>query len=76
MLNELDRVILTDDLPAVGLEAGDVGVIVFVYNAGEAYEVEFFALDGSTIAVATAYASQVRPITADDVSHARRRIPA
>lgn len=76
MLKEFDRVVLTDDLPDDELEAGDVGVIVFVHRGGEAYEVEFVTLDGNTIAVTTAYASQVRPITADDISHARRRIPA
>ncbi len=53
------------------MRAGDVGVIVRVHPQGKAFEVEFLALDGDTIAVATATASQVRPVTARDMSHAR-----
>ena len=77
MLREHDRVVLTEDLNEQGLKAGDVGVIVFVHKDGAAFEVEFLALDGNTVAVATARAGQVRPVTAQDVSHARTlRIPA
>lgn len=77
MLKEHDRVVLTEDLNEEGLKAGDVGVIVFVHRDGEAFEVEFLALDGNTVAVATIRADQARPVTAQDVSHARRiNIPA
>lgn len=77
MLKEHDRVVLKQDLTGQGLMAGDVGVIVFVHRAGEAYEVEFLALDGNTVAVATVPARNVRAVTARDVSHARTmRIPA
>ncbi|MCA1644669.1 MAG: DUF4926 domain-containing protein [Chloroflexi bacterium] len=40
VLKELDPVALLEDLPAYGLEAGDVGTVVFVHRAGEGYEVE------------------------------------
>lgn len=71
MLNEHERIVLTSAVPAEGLEAGDVGTIVHVYEDGEAYEVEFVALDGHTTAVATLEASQVRPVTRRDMTHSR-----
>ena len=70
-LKEHDRVVLTADLLEEGLRTGDVGVIVHVYPQGKAFEVEFFGLDGHTIAVAPAEASQVRPATARDIPHTR-----
>ena len=59
-IKEHDRVVLTTDLPAEKLEAGDVGTVVHVYRDGLAYEVEFFTLDGSTAAVVTVEAAQVK----------------
>ena len=53
MLKEHERVVLTRSKSGDGLEAGDVGTIVHVYPDGQAYEVEFVALDGHTTAVAT-----------------------
>jgi len=47
MLEEHDRVVLTDDMTETDLKAGDVGTIVHVYPDAEAFEVEFLALDGS-----------------------------
>ena len=71
MLREHDRIVLTQDLPKEGLQAGDVGVIVHAYEGDAAFEVEFLALDGNTIAVCTVEAAQVRGVTGQDVSHAR-----
>lgn len=71
MLKEHERAVLTQDLPAEGLQAGDVGVVVHVYPGHKAYALEFFALDGSTIAVTTVEAGYLRPVTDKDVSHAR-----
>jgi len=71
MLKEHERVVLTRPVPAEGLEAGDVGTIVHVYHDGQAYEVEFVALDGHTTAVATLEADQVRPVTSRDMTHSR-----
>jgi len=71
MFKEHDRVILTTDLPKEGLRAGDVGTIVHVHRRREAFEVEFLALDGHTVTVATVMASDVRPVTARDITHAR-----
>lgn len=71
-LGELDRVILTEDLPEYSLAAGDVGTVVDVYADGEGYEVEFCSLTGKTIAIATVESCQVRAVSASDVSHSRR----
>ncbi|MYH29292.1 MAG: DUF4926 domain-containing protein [Acidobacteria bacterium] len=48
MLEENDRVVLTDDAADPGPKAGDVGTIVHVHRGGEAFEVEFLSLVGHT----------------------------
>ena len=70
-IKELDRVILTTARPEEGLEAGDVGTVVHVYDDGSAHEVEFTTLDGRTAAVVTVEATDVRPVTRDEITHAR-----
>ena len=71
MIKEHDRVILTAGVTEKGLETGDVGTVVHVYRDGEGFEVEFTALDGSTFAVATVEATQVRPVSRYEITHAR-----
>ena len=71
MLEEHDRIVLTDEVAGPGLKAGDVGTIVHVHRDGEAFEVEFLTLDGHTAALATVSSSQVRPVTGADITHAR-----
>lgn len=71
MIQELERVVLTEDLPGTALRKDDVGVVVMIYNNGEAYEIEFLALDGSTIAVETVKANQVRPVKNTEILHVR-----
>ena len=71
MLEEHDRIVLTDDVADPALKAGDVGTIVHVHRDGEAFEVEFLTLDGHTAAVATVSSSQVRPVSRADITHAR-----
>ena len=71
MINEHDCVVLTCDLPDEALQAGDVGTVVHIHREGAAYEVEFVTLTGQTVAVATALASQLRPVSRRDVSHVR-----
>ena len=73
MIEEHDRVVLTESLPEHDLQAGDVGTVVHIYGEETAYEVEFFRLDGHTIAVETVPASAVRPVASTDVTHARTR---
>ena len=71
MLLEHERIVLTADIPEEGLETGDVGIIVHIHPQHAAYEVEFFSLDGNTVAVATVMAEQARAVTRQDVTHAR-----
>ncbi len=66
MLEEHDRIVLTEDLASGRLKGGDVGTIVHIHRDGEAFEVEFLALDGNTAAVATV------PASSSDLVHAWR----
>jgi hypothetical protein len=72
MIAEHERVVLTANVPAEGLESGDVGTVVHVYKDGLAYEVEFTTLDGKTAAVTTLEATQVRPVGNGEITHARQ----
>jgi hypothetical protein len=71
MINELERVVLTSDVPDHGLSVGDIGTVVWVHQNGAGYEVEFITLDGETIAVVTLFAAQVRPIRRREIAHVR-----
>ena len=71
MIKEHENVVLTVDLPSRGLMAGDVGLVVHIYEGGKAYEVEFIALDGNTVAVETLEAEKIRPIRAREMPHVR-----
>ena len=53
------------------LKADDVGTVIHIYKAGEAFEVEFLTLHGETVAIATLEASQVRPVQKREITHAR-----
>lgn len=54
--------LLTVDLPQHGLRAGDRGVIVFVYDEGKGYEVEFFTPEGKTIDIVYVDGKHIRPV--------------
>ena len=71
MIKEHERIVLSVALPDEGLEPGDVGTVVHAYRDGQAYEVEFVTLDGHTAVVATVEASQVRPVSSREITHAR-----
>ena len=71
MIRELDSVVLTVDLPEHKLRGGDVGTVVLMHGE-RGYEVEFVALNGETLAVVTLERSQVRPIGAREIAHARQ----
>ena len=76
MITEHASVVLTENLPAAGLEAGDVGVVVHIYRNGAAYEVEFMSLDGGTLTVQTLEARQIRAARSLDIPHVRERFAA
>ncbi len=65
MIREFERVILTKDLKGTLFVRGDVGTIVLIYPDCRGYEVEFFALDGSTLGVETVNKDDV--ISADGI---------
>jgi hypothetical protein len=70
MINELETVVLTTDLPDHGLKAGDLGKVVLVHTHG-GYEVEFMTLDGETVAVVSLSPEQVRAVGHREIAHAR-----
>jgi hypothetical protein len=70
-IKEHDCVVLTKNLPAENLEAGDVGTVVHIHKNGVVYEVEFVTVAGDTVAVATVEATDVRPVGKRDLNHVR-----
>ncbi len=71
MIEEHSNVILTRDIPEQDLFKGDVGVVVHIHEGGEAYEVEFLTMDGSTVALLTLEASLLRVADARMIPHVR-----
>ena len=76
MIKEHDSVVLTADLPSAGLVSGDVGIVVHTYEDEKAYEVEFIAFDGNTVAVETLEAEKIRPIRSQEMPHVRDMVAA
>lgn len=71
MIAEHDAVVLTAPIVEHGLQAGDAGAVVHAYPEAQAFEVEFTAGDGSTVAVVTVEANGVRPVAASEILHVR-----
>jgi len=71
MVHELDTVVITRDLPERGIVAGDIGVVAHLYADARGVEVEFVSGEGTTIAVETLSAEEVRPVGAREILHAR-----
>lgn len=71
MISELDRIVLTADLPEYDLKPGDIGTVVLVHQEGLGYEVEFMTLTGKTIAIVSLFSSQVRAIGDREIAQAR-----
>jgi hypothetical protein len=65
---KLETVVLTEDIPAHGLKAGDLGTVVLVHGHG-GHEVEFMALDGETVAVVSLSPAQVRAVRHWEIGH-------
>jgi hypothetical protein len=74
MIKEYDKIVLTADLPEIGLLKGDLGTVVMIHQNGKGYEVEFIALDGSTIDVVTLSNSQIRAIRKREIAKVRELI--
>lgn len=75
MFKELDTVVLTRDIEGHGLEQGDVGAIVHVYD-DKACEVEFVKADGETVAVLTLTQKDVRSMEKREILHVREFVNA
>ena len=71
MIQELDTIVLVRDLEEYGLRAGDVGAVVHRYQQGTAFEVEFVAGEGKTIAVVTLTQDDIRPMHNREILHVR-----
>ena len=70
----LETVVLRRDLPEYGLKAGDLGVIVEVYEP-DGLEVEFVTASGRTQAVVTLGVKDVRKLEPSDMIAVRRLQP-
>lgn len=71
MINELDRVVLTTDLPEYDLRSSDIGTVVLIHQEGLGYEVEFMTITGETVAIVSLLSSQVRGIGDREIAQAR-----
>lgn len=71
MIKEHDCVVLTRDLAAEGLKAGDIGTVVHIHEGEAGYEVEFMTLAGETVTVVTLLPDQLRPIARREIAHVR-----
>lgn len=63
---ELETVVLDRDLPDVGLQIGDLGAVVHVYEP-DGLEVEFVTAAGRTQALVTVKTSDVREVRDEDL---------
>ena len=74
MFKEHEQIVLTAEVlgdEGEALKPGDVGTLIHIHPDEEAAVVEFLALDGGTVALATVLPSQMRPVTGADLTHAR-----
>ena len=62
MIQELEKVFLLEDLTGTPFVKGDIGTIVFIYPGNKAYEVEFFAVDGSGLGVEAVPAKKAKSV--------------
>lgn len=60
-----------EDSPGEGLRPGDNGTVVHICAGDEAYEMEFMALAGQTVAVVTLLPPQLRPVAPPDLARLR-----
>lgn len=70
MFSLLDTVVLTRDVPRVGLRRGDLGAVVEVYEPN-GFEVEFVAASGRTQALVTLTATDLRHVDDRDLISVR-----
>lgn len=71
MIRELDTVVLAHNIAKCGLKQGDIGAVVHCYRDGAAFEVEFVAAEGKTIALLTLNRADIRLSGGKEVLHVR-----
>ena len=71
IIAEHSVIVLTRDLPELGLQAGDVGAVVHIYADGQVYEIEFVTGSGRTLAVETLEAKDIRAPGDSEILHTR-----
>ena len=76
MINEFDKIVLTEDVPSLGLVHGDIGTVVMIHQEGLGFEVEFITLDGESLGIETLLNTQVREIKSKEISHVRDLVAA
>ena len=68
---ELETVVLARDIKKYGLQKGDMGAVVMVYDNGKAAELEFVTATGRTVALVILQLSDVRTLQQNDILHVR-----
>ena len=72
MIEDLDTVVLSRDLPDHRLKQGDIGAVVHSYKEGKAFEIEFITGQGQTLAVVTLDSQDVRLMEDKEILHVRK----
>ena len=73
-LHEHSQFVLTGEVTGdwdEKLKPGDVGVIIHIHPGGETFVAEFLSLNGNSSVIATVLLSQARPVSDEDIVHAR-----
>jgi len=76
MIREHDCIVFTDDIPAEGLQSGDMGTVVRFHPNAAAYEGEFVTLTGPTVAGVRVLPIRLRPVSRRDLTHVRELTPS
>src|SRR5207249_11329976 len=76
MIREHDCIVFTDDIPAEGLQSGDMGTVVHIHPNAAAYEVEFVTLTDLTVAVVRVLPIRLRPVSRRDLTYVRELTPS
>lgn len=70
-MTELETVVLNHDIPQHGLQAGDIGAVVHLYENGT-FQTEFVSGEGDTVALLDLSPNDIRPMAAKEILHARK----
>lgn len=71
MIKEFEQAVLTIDLPDDGLVAGDVGTVIDITTDDKSATLEFFNFAGETVKIVSVHMEDLRPVSANEVMHAR-----